>query len=204
MIISSCRKLEGGIMANEENVVKVEEQKKEPVNIWKVMLIGLALIVLIITLCFGIYNSEWFINQSLHIKKAEDIKLGKNITYNYTNKYEGNRLKTQLIVNNVDEKVMKIVNNDLEYNDYIVIVVYEDKDGFKISETKITKDDFIQIGGEKGKYATQSSIMIDKTNVRKINNISIIYREFLDLKYDAFMKKIDSKYRKAINDLLNF
>lgn len=191
-------------MANEENVVKVEEQKKEPVNIWKVMLIGLALIVLIITLCFGIYNSEWFINQSLHIKKAEDIKLGKNITYNYTNKYEGNRLKTQLIVNNVDEKVMKIVNNDLEYNDYIVIVVYEDKDGFKISETKITKDDFIQIGGEKGKYATQSSIMIDKTNVRKINNISIIYREFLDLKYDAFMKKIDSKYRKAINDLLNF
>lgn len=191
-------------MANEENVTRIEEQKREPINIWKVMLITLVSIGLIITLSFGIYNSEWFINKTLHIKKEEDIKLGKNITYSYTNKYEGNRLKTQLIVKNVDEKVMNIANNYLEYNDYILVLVYEDKDGFKISETQINKDDFIHVGGKKGKYATQSSIMIDKTNVRKINNISVICKDFLDLKYDDVMKKVDSKYKKSINDLLDF
>jgi len=191
-------------MANEENAVETVEQKKEPVNIWKVLLISLVSIGVIVASCVGIYNSEWFINQTLHIKRAEDIKLGKHTTWSYVNKYEGNRLKLQLTVKNVDEKVMKMAENYFDEDDYLLNLVFEDKDGFKISELKIPKEDFVRINSEKGQYNIQTSLMVDKTNVRKIKSISPTYREALDLRYDEMMKQIDSRYRKAVSNLFGF
>ncbi len=191
-------------MADEENVVETVEKKKEPVNIWKVLLISLVSIGVIVASCIGIYNSEWFINQTLHIKKAEDIKLGKHTTWSYVNKYEGNRLKLQLTVKNVDEKVMKMAENYFDEDDYLLNLVFEDKDGFKISELKIPKEDFVRINSEKGQYNIQTSLMVDKTNVRKIKSISPTYREALDLRYDEMMKQIDSRYRKAVSNLFGF
>ena len=77
-------------MADEEKIVETSvEDKKESVNIWKVLLISLVSIGIITASCIGIYNSDWFINQTLHIKKAEDLSLGKHIKWGYSNKYEG-------------------------------------------------------------------------------------------------------------------
>ena len=191
-------------MADEENIVEIVEKKKEPVNIWKVLLISLVSIGAIVASGVGVYNSEWFINQTLHIKKAEDIKLGKHTTWSYVNKYEGNRLKLQLTVKNVDEKVMKMAENYFNEDDYLLNLVFEDKDGFKISELKIPKEDFVRINSEKGQYNIQTSLMVDKTNVRKIKSISPTYREVLDVRYDEMMKQIDNRYRKVVSNLFGF
>lgn len=193
-----------GFIKWKKDIEDLTEQSGEPMNIWKVLLISIVLIGITVALGIGIYNSEWFINQTLHIKKAEDIKLGKHTTWSYVNKYEGNRLKLQLTIKNVDEKVMKVTENYFEEDDYLLNLIFEDKDGFKISELKIPKEDFVRINSEKGQYNIQTSLMFDKTSVRKIQHISPIYREILDIRYDDMMKEIDSRYRKAVNNLFGF
>ena len=64
-------------MSNEDNTIERTENKKEPVNIWKVSLISLILLGLLIWGCISIYNSDWFINKTMAIKEGKDIELGK-------------------------------------------------------------------------------------------------------------------------------
>ena len=191
-------------MTDEENVVETVEQKKEPVNIWKILLISLVSIGVAVALCVGIYNSDWFINKTLQIKRANDLKLGKHTTWSYVSKYENNRLKMNLTFKNVDEKIMKIADNYLDKDEDIVQLVFMDKDGFKLAELKIPKEDFVHITSEKGQYSVQCSLMIDKKNIRQIESIEPKYKGCLDMRYSEMMKEIDSRYRKTVNNLFGF
>lgn len=192
-------------MSNEENIIEtVIKHKKEDKNIWKILFIYFISFCLIIFLAISFYNSEWFINQTLPIKKEEDVTLGKNTTWSYINKYEDNKLKIQLTIKNVDEKVMKIAGNYLSKDDILLTLVFEDKDGFKISELQIPFSDFVKITSAKGQYNIQASLVIDKTNVRKIKKISPNYIEALDTRYSDIMKEVDNRYRKAINNIFGF
>ena len=192
-------------MSNEENIIEtVIKHKKEDKNIWKLLFICFISLGLIIFLAISFYNSEWFINQTLSIKKEEDVTLGKNTTWSYINKYEDNKLKIQLTIKNVDEKVMKIVENYLSKDDILLTLVFEDKDGFKISELQIPFSNFVKISSAKGQYNIQSSLVIDKTNVRKIKKISPNYIEALDTRYSDIIKEVDNRYRKAINNIFGF
>ncbi len=191
-------------MADEENIVEIEETKKKPINVWKIALISLVSIGIFIALCINIYNSDWYINQTLHIKKATDIPLGKNVTWSYNNKYEGNLLKINLTLKNIDDKVMKIADKYLKEDEDLLFLVFVDKDGFKLTELKISKNELIHTSDIDGQYMAQCSLMLDKKVVRKIRDIDPKYRAILDMKYDDMLKEIDSRYRKAISNLFGF
>ncbi len=192
-------------MTDEENIVEtIIRHNKENINVWKILFICFVSIGFIIFLIVSVYNSEWFINQTFQIKKGEDLKLGKNITYSYVNKYEDNRLKSQITIKNVDEKVMELGENYWNKDDILLTLVFEDKDGFKISELQIPFNYFVKISGVKGQYNIQSSLMIDKTNVRKIKQISSNYIGALDARYADIMKEANNRYRKAINNIFGF
>lgn len=192
-------------MTDEKNIVEtIIRHNKGNINVWKILFICFVSIGFIIFLIVSVYNSEWFINQTLQIKKGEDLKLGKNITYSYVNKYEDNRLKSQITIKNVDEKVMELGGNYWNKDDILLTLVFEDKDGFKISELQIPFNDFVKISGVKGQYNIQSSLMIDKTNVRKIKQISSNYMGALDARYADIIKEANNRYRKAINNIFGF
>ena len=192
-------------MADEEQIAETyTKEDKSPVNIWKILLICLVSFGLIVAICLGIYNSDWFINKTLKIKKVDDAKLGRNATWSYINKYEDNVLKINLTVKNVDEKVMKIVDNYWKEDEDLMQLVFVDKDGFKLAELAIPKGNFVHITSEKGQYTAQSSLKIEKRDVRKIKDIEPKYREVLDIRYDDLIKEIDSRYRRAVGNLFGF
>lgn len=191
-------------MADEENVVETVEKKKESVNIWKVLLISLMSIGLSVFFCISIYNSDWFINQTIPFKKTNDIELGKNTTWNYKCKYEENRLKIQITINNIDEKMMKVADKILDENDYLIKLVFVDKDGFKLTELKIPKKDFVHIADEKGMYTIRTFIVIDKNTIRKLKDIDVEYKPIIDSKYDDMVKEIGTQYKNVIDNILGF
>ncbi len=192
-------------MADEENIIEtIIRHNKENINVWKLLFICFVSIGLIIFLSISIYNSEWFINQTLQVKQSENIKLGKNTTWSYINKYENNKLKIQITIKNVDEKVMKIVQNYTNEDLSLLTLIFEDKDGYKITELEIPQSDFIRKDSAKGQYIIQTTLLIDKTNIRKIKKIVPAYKEALDIRYAELMKKVDNSYINTFNNFFGF
>ncbi len=192
-------------MADEENIIEtIIRHNKENINVWKLLFICFVSIGFIIFLSISIYNSEWFINQTLQVKQSENIKLGKNTTWSYINKYENNKLKIQITIKNVDDKVMKIVQSYTNEDLSLLTLIFEDKDGYKITELEIPQSAFIRKGSEKGQYIVQTTLLIDKTNIRKINKIAPAYKEALDIRYAELMKKVDNSYMNTFNNFFGF
>lgn len=191
-------------MSNEDNTIERTENKKEPVNIWKVSLISLILLGLLIWGCISIYNSDWFINKTMAIKEGKDIELGKKIKYSYCSKYENNKLKIKFDISNADEKIINITRNYLDESEYLIKLIFNDKDGFKLAEMDLPVGKFVHSSEDKDVYYIQSSIRMEKNTIRKIKEIRPIYREILDKNYDDMQKKITNTYKKAFNNLFNF
>ena len=177
-------------MEYQENNIETPETKKEPINIWKISFISVITVALLVFLGVNFYNSDWFINQTLHVKKTEDAKLGKHTTWSYSNKYDGNLLKLNITVKNVDPKVLDIVNNYTDDDEDIMLLIFNDKDNFKLAELKITKDIFIANAEKKGEYRIQTSIQMDKKTVRKVYDIDAKYRAYVDMTYKELLKEI--------------
>ena len=157
---------------------------------------GIAIIVLLICLiafsAVAVCNSDWYINKNLSIiKRTTDFNLGQHVTLSCKNKYEKGILKTNLVINNVDPRVIemaikyKIINNDTD----LLTLVFVDDDRFKISELKIYKKDLKERLEVKGQYEAQLSQKIEKSAVKKIKDIEPKFREILDARYEDIFKK---------------
>lgn len=147
---------------------------------WQKVIIGLVTIGLLIGSGIMLYDSDWFINKTMHLKKEQGKKIGNRLTWDYTNKYEEGKLKIYMRIHNADKEVFDFVRVYLTDDDYVFKINLLDKDEFKIAEITIKSKDLISQYDKADEYLARVSFEMNKKDARKIYEVRPSYRGYLD------------------------
>lgn len=158
-------------------------------NIWKTLFIGLVSTSLVIGGGIRFYNSDWLINKTMKVKVQTDKEIGKRLKWDYANKYEDGKLKIAVQLKNIDPKMMDLIRKFIKDDEEMMKIVLLDKDDFKIKEVPIQLGEIINDLGEKDEYLIQTIVKIDKSEVRKIKDVTAIYKTALDKTQKDFLKE---------------
>lgn len=162
-------------------------------NIWKTLFIGLVLASLVIGGGVKFYNSDWLVNKTMKVKVQTDKEIGKRLKWDYANKYEDGKLKIAVQLKNVDPKMMDLIRKFVKDDEEMMKIVLLDKDDFKIKEIPVELGEFISDLSDKNEYSIQTVVKIDKTEVRKIKDVTAIYKTALDKTQKDFLKEVYGK-----------